>query len=329
MARDKAELALIKARIREMLAERKSDTYIQETLSLEAGDYIGLKKSMMRDESLDAKKPPIETFVEYKLRQLANIDDLDAAHKIASDNKQPQHMVTAIRAKADILDRILQRGQDLGVIYKEGSRVTVTGALGLVHMTPSELAGRLDESMAKLQALSVDLGRPLELEAGPISRVAVPATSVIDVDTETDDMELDTDPEPVVAPAAKETKPRPSHTSSGKLSGESYAHGDGDPGTKTPMAERIVKAAMEPKKGAGRPKKGEIRGDPLGLRKRQALNCPFCERMFAGIPGMCLHLRQTHDMTQDAARELANQLAEEVRASKAEAAVQKMRVAAR
>lgn len=169
--RKKDEIVLLKADIRKLLGQGKKDEEIADELGIEHRHYIMHKKAIMKEEKLSAQKPAIETFIEYQFKQIKNIEQLEEVRERAEQDGKHQNEITALRAKSDILDRIIARGQELGVYHKQGNKISVTGIMSIIHMDPLELAAQLDTSMAKLQALSNDLGRPFTLDSKPALRL--------------------------------------------------------------------------------------------------------------------------------------------------------------
>lgn len=314
-----------------MLSEGSSEDEIKAELGLTDGQWARYRSITLESQRRDAARPPLEIFLEYQARQLCHIDRLEDARQKAMTNNQPQHAVSAVKAQGELLDRIVQRGQDLGVYHKEGQRITVKGALGLVHMTSTQLAEQLDRGVTRLKALSEDLGHPLtigdigrvfEASRAPLRLVEPPRPEPEPVDPyeETDPGPPPPDtavPEPVEEPEVTVPERRRRGTTGLK-------HGDGDPGPDHPLAERLYEAAMHPRADDHAPSKpDDIKGDPAGLRGRVFIQCPVdkCAKRVQGVPGLTRHLTFLHQMPEDEARAKAQEAAERERMAVARAYV--------
>lgn len=343
---------MIKAKIRELMGEGRADDEIAAALERDGVSniqYSALRNAVLREEEINAKKPAVEVYVEYQLKQLRNIDDLETARLRALEKDQPQHAVTAIKAKADLLDRIVQTGQNLGVIHREGSKITVQGVMGLVHLSPKELVTRLDESLGRLHSLSAELGKPLEL--GPVREVfcadIIPITEeptdpgadppAPDEIEQPDDEPEELPPVPDHVPPEKTVpervkgsgkgpgsyvpgQPKKGFTSGGRVEDKSYGYGSGDPGPDAPLEERVFKAAMEVRPDAVNGKRafeGEIRGDPAGLRAKPVIDCCLCTKRIVGVPAMVNHLLMGHKLDLNEARDKAREWSDKARMSMA------------
>jgi len=335
-----------------MLGQGKDEEEIKAELGLNDRDWTSYRNMVVDQEKVDAGRPPIEVFVEYQLRQLEHVEQLEKARAKAMDTGHPQHAVSAIKVKAELLDKIIQRGQDLGIYHREGQKVTVGGAMGLVHMSPKQLVEQLDKSVVRLKALADDLGHPLELSnivrtiggnRGPLRIIETtadetpvlgpgtadePEPRVVDPDEDTDPGPPPVDPPP--DPAApehiepEETTPerKPKYRGTKGLQ-----HGDGDPGPGAPLEERLLQAAMHPRPGAGGVvrEQGEIRGDPAGLRAKICIQCPKCPKRIYGTPTLARHISFLHQVPEGEALQLAQAAAERDRMSMAREFAEKVK----
>ena len=313
---------MIRGEVRRLLGEGKTDDEIKLELGLADNELLNHRTTVVEEERNKTGRPPVEVFVEYQLRQLKHIDDLEEVRAKAQESGQLGHAVSATKAKAELLDKIIQRGQELGVYHREGQKLTIKGAMGLVHMSPRQLAEHLDHSFQRLQALSEDLGRPLEL--GEISkpsnlRLVKPAGNedvqgVIEV---TESVGTTTGGPEVAAPVVSEVPVKVPTKKRARTVQTGGPHGSGDPGPDRPLAERVYEAAMRPKPGSGRRPEGEIAGDPAGLRARVFAGCPQCSKRLLGVNGLARHIHFLHQVPEDEATMLAQKAVESERMSMA------------
>jgi hypothetical protein len=325
-ARPLEERLRLRREVKRLLSEGASEDEIKSELALSGAEWAGFRRAVFDEEAGNARRPPIEVFVEYQLRQLKHISELEEARQRALKKDQPQHAISAIKAKSELFDRIIQKGQELGVYHREGQKLTIKGAMGLVHMTPKQLAEHLDRSFIKLQSLSEELGRPLELD--PISQAiqGAPSLRLVEPPHNPDDEdEPEVEPDETVEPEAPESEPDavptevdPEITAPERRRHWDYKNGDGDPGPEAPIEERVYRAAMEPKAGCRPPQHfapGEIVGDKANIRRSVFVTCPHCDKRVQGEKMLTRHLLYAHQLPQDEAERQASAAIESERMS--------------
>lgn len=193
-----------------LMSGDKTDEEVQQLLGVSVGRYNELKRELYRQEQAElAGKTPEDVYLEYKWAQTARIKELDMAMSNIPEN-QPNALVGAIKAKSDIIDKILKTGQDLGIIAKEPERKIVIQGHVIAQMDNNALrkliaqeTNQLSEAIAKYGDTDMDgnpisetptpvfseqsksgmnMAGPTKAAAGRASRVAVKRTKVIDVD---------------------------------------------------------------------------------------------------------------------------------------------------
>jgi hypothetical protein len=186
---------------------------IRSLLGVTVGRYNELKRELYRQEQAEISgKTTEDVFLEYKWAQEARLRELDDAIKVIPEN-QPNALVGAIKAKSDIIDKILKTGQDLGVINKEPERkVVIQGHViaqlnnndlrKLIVQETNSLAGLLDKygdadmddnpidaegpSFTDQGKTGMNMAGPVKAASARASRVAVKrqkSSAVIDVET--------------------------------------------------------------------------------------------------------------------------------------------------
>lgn len=83
------------------------------------------------DKKLNERKDPRIVFAEYRQRQLQCARELDDLCEIFRKSKQFSALVNAVKARSDILDRIMKTGQDLGIIEKKAKKVEINNNLSV------------------------------------------------------------------------------------------------------------------------------------------------------------------------------------------------------
>jgi hypothetical protein len=104
----------------ELASEGRNLSEISEIMGLDNDELLSLKKEVVEEKSSEIKNKPIEhIYFEYYLNQLDNVVELSKLIKGFDGNSRNYGgVVSAIRARSEILDKILKNGQELGVIKK-------------------------------------------------------------------------------------------------------------------------------------------------------------------------------------------------------------------
>lgn len=103
-----------------------------------------------------------DVFVDYVMRTRANIRQLDEILEDLRMTKQGSAMVGAVKAKQDLMDRVLNRGQEFGLIEKKPER----SQIGIVVANMDDLALRemLVNEMNQLRSMMDSVGGKKFLE---------------------------------------------------------------------------------------------------------------------------------------------------------------------
>ena len=149
-------------RLRELLTLGYSEDEIAAELGVRLGTFRQLKKTLLEFEVRDILKKPItQTFIEYMIAQENCLKDLagvlnptpGASGTVRELN--PAVTIQGIRLKSEIFDKILQRGQELGVISKDRKVLPDEAAMG-----DEELKRLAEAEFQNLRGLIDDLKIP-------------------------------------------------------------------------------------------------------------------------------------------------------------------------
>lgn len=127
-------------RVRSRVAAGKSDAEIAVDLGLAERDVFSLRQLAMKQELDRYAGNTEEAFAGYAIFMAQRIDDLRKLHATLKKSKQGSAAVGAIKAQAELYDRILKRGEELGLITKVGDG---SKARNLIGMADEELAAEL------------------------------------------------------------------------------------------------------------------------------------------------------------------------------------------
>jgi hypothetical protein len=157
------ELRAACAKVRAYKIDGKTDEEIAELLGLPWPDYEALARKFYDQESQDIRERSTEAvYVDYVLDQGQNIRDLTGILSTFKETKQHSAMVGAIRARSEIQDKIISRGQEFGFIEKRPDTKLVVGGIAVMQMSDKELRSAVTEELQHLSSLQHMFGGALE-----------------------------------------------------------------------------------------------------------------------------------------------------------------------
>lgn len=138
------ELRMKIAEIKSKLGTGMSDIQVAEEMGLPTKDYNALKRELYQQDKLEmSSKNSEEVFIDYRMRQEGCIKDLEKMIQTFSTTKQYNAMVGAVKAKSDIIDRIVARGQEFGVLEKVPEKKQIIAGVLVAGMTNDDLRARV------------------------------------------------------------------------------------------------------------------------------------------------------------------------------------------
>jgi len=168
MARSAEDRRAILDRVRGLLASGAPESEQLESLA----EYGVMTRELraLRSEVLAVEVEEIraasaeETYLRYKLQMGLCVSDLDAVIKAAMADPKPTSAalgaaVAAVKAKANILDQVLGKGQDLGVIHKAPKTTMLIGGIQVSSLAVDELRALVSDKIKSLHRLAA--GAPL------------------------------------------------------------------------------------------------------------------------------------------------------------------------
>ncbi len=164
------DIAEAKITIWELLAKGEPDSVIIDTIGLSPKVYGILKHQVFDDKAQELRTKPSEhVYVEYILAQKQNISDLTEMIGEFKSTKQYNAMVGAIRARADLNDKLIARGQEFGVFRKEPERRVIAGVL-VAEMTRTDLKVQITGAIGNLEKMMSMYGGEniIDVPTGPI-----------------------------------------------------------------------------------------------------------------------------------------------------------------
>ncbi len=149
----KRDIAEAKVTIWEQLCKGDADSDIMDYTGLSPEVYGILKHQVLDDKALELRNKPSEhVYVEYVLAQQQNISDLTDMIVSFKKTNQFNALVGAIRARADLHDKLIAKGQEFGIFRKEPERRTILGVL-VTEMTRADLKTAITGAIGSLDKM--------------------------------------------------------------------------------------------------------------------------------------------------------------------------------
>jgi len=141
------------------LCDDKPDKEIMAEMGLTAEDFHDLKKKMF-DHKADAirKKPNEHVYVEYLINQTGNIQALTDMIAEFKSSKQYNAMVGAVKARAEIYDKLVAKGQEFGLIDKKPERKEIVAGVLVANLTNKQLKTEITRALDSLNGLQKRFG---------------------------------------------------------------------------------------------------------------------------------------------------------------------------
>lgn len=172
----KSQLRATFAKLRVYLTEGYEAEEIAGLMGFSWEDYEELLHEFYKYETTVIQDRTTEqVYVDYCLAQMQNIADLTKVFESFKTTKQHSAMVAAIKARSDIHDKIIARGQEFGFIEKKPEAKFVAGVL-VAQLTDKDLRKAITDQVAHLDSLMSQFGGGesiIDIDPGP-SHLATP-----------------------------------------------------------------------------------------------------------------------------------------------------------
>jgi hypothetical protein len=146
-------------RIYGMLSAGEDESDILDEMGLTATEYEHLKSAMFNEKAEEVRSKPVEhVYVEYMIDQLKNIAALDDVISNYRETKQATAIVGAIRARSEIMDKLIARGQEFGLIKKVPNRNELVAGVVIANLTNKELKKEITGALGGLNEMMLKYG---------------------------------------------------------------------------------------------------------------------------------------------------------------------------
>lgn len=133
---------------------------LRDSLALDEEDFSAVLTRMFDAKASEVRNKPTEhVYVQYILDQGRNIADLTTLVQDFKKTRQHSAMVSAIKARSDIQDKILQRGQEFGLIAsaQDGKGLLLAGIM-IQELTNDELRRAVVRELRDINTMMKDSG---------------------------------------------------------------------------------------------------------------------------------------------------------------------------
>jgi hypothetical protein len=155
LTKDQMREAIV--RIYGLLCAGDNEADILDEMGISADEYENLKSAMFEAKTEEIRSRPIEhIYIQYIIDQMCNMTDLDNVVLKYQITKQPTALVGAIRARSEILDKIIAKGQEFGILKKVPGRTEVLAGIVIAELSDNQLK---KEIVGSLGALNILLGK--------------------------------------------------------------------------------------------------------------------------------------------------------------------------
>lgn len=133
---------------------------LRDDLALDEDDFKAVLVHMYDAKAEEVRNRPTEhVYVQYIIDQCRNLGDLTKVISEFKTTRQHSAMVSAIKARSDIQDKIIERGQQFGIIAKapEGGGQLVAGIV-IAELTNTELKQAIMRELKEAQRFMTEYG---------------------------------------------------------------------------------------------------------------------------------------------------------------------------
>jgi len=178
---NKAELQVALEKLFSLLGEGMADEDARHAMGLNQTDFAELREKMFKHKAQELKDRPTEhAYVEYLIAQRANLADLTHMIENFKSTKQYNAMVGAVRARSDILNNLIAKGQEFGLLEKRPEEKRIIAGVMIAQLSNKQLTSLVTRELGQLNKLVEKFGDGediLDVDAGSVYKTP-PGTRV-------------------------------------------------------------------------------------------------------------------------------------------------------
>lgn len=160
-------------RVLDYLEGGKTDVWIMDKLGLMPDEYFDMKLRAVRSQvEAFRRRSTEEIYAEYVIQQAACIRELTGLAATAHGKKDARALISAVKVRSDIYDKIIKTGQDFGIIEKKAERREIAMGVLMANLSDEDLRGRIFGELTGIQDLMTKFADKdlLDLKAGKLHR---------------------------------------------------------------------------------------------------------------------------------------------------------------
>ena len=175
------------ALIRTFLVDGLEPHVMRGRLGCGIAEFEKLLEGFYEAEADDVRERSTErTYADYVLAQSRNVKDLtDLLEELTGEEKTGSARVSAIKARADIYDRIITKGQEFGFVKRKPQEKIIAGVM-LERLTNDDLRCAITGELQELGNLMTRFGggksitdvQPGQIHRSPTKTKALPPSGV-------------------------------------------------------------------------------------------------------------------------------------------------------
>lgn len=141
------------------LARGEADAEIQAELDLTQAAYAQIKAAALTTEVDRVRDTTTEqVYVEYCMAQRGCINDLNTLLEQYKQAKNASAIVGAVKARSDIIDKMIKLGQDFGIIEKKPQESRIVAGVVVTQLSNDQLREAIADQIANLNTLVTRFG---------------------------------------------------------------------------------------------------------------------------------------------------------------------------
>jgi len=159
----------------------KNDDECRSELRMDSEDYDNLRKETLNWKAEEIRDKTVgEVYVEYMLNQIDCIRDLEKMCKKFDRVKHYSALVSAVKARSDIHDKIIKMGQEFGILEKRPERKEIVAGVLVAKMDSDQLRNTILGELTNMEKMMEKFGGHDILDL-PEPKLHRPIPKVIDM----------------------------------------------------------------------------------------------------------------------------------------------------
>ena len=163
--RTAADIRILRDMVRDCIVRGITVTQACEELAIGVDEFNKHAKFVIEDLiKFYHDNTAIQVYAHYVLEQRGCLRELQLLIDNFKHSNQQTALVGAIKAKSEILTKVLDKGQDMGIIDRKAKRIEFIGSLDVRNMSEIEIARSIMTTIQEIDEL-VNKGVVIDVEA--------------------------------------------------------------------------------------------------------------------------------------------------------------------